>query len=66
MFTVVSRGIGEAYSTRLEDGSGKTLGGSADRPADTKTQYHPADAAYVGLRVVRGEPKKKEAAPEKK
>jgi dipeptidyl aminopeptidase/acylaminoacyl peptidase len=49
-----------------KDGTGKTLGGSADRPADTKTQYRAADAAYVGLRVVRGEPKKKDAAPEKK
>ena len=35
------------------DGSGKTLGGSADRPADPKARYRPADAAYTGFRVLR-------------
>lgn len=34
------------------DGSGKTLGGSADRPSDSKARYRPADAAYSGFRVV--------------
>ena len=34
------------------DGTGKTLGGSADRPADPKARYRPADAAYTGFRVV--------------
>lgn len=40
------------------DGSGKTLGGSADRPLDTKSAYEPASAAYTGFRVVRGAPAK--------
>ena len=35
------------------DGTGVALGGSADRPADSKAQYRPADRAYTGLRVVR-------------
>jgi hypothetical protein len=34
------------------DGSGKTLGGSADRPADAKAAYRAADPAYTGFRVV--------------
>ena len=34
------------------DGSGKTMGGSADRPADPKARLAPADAAYTGFRVV--------------
>ncbi|HFB99036.1 MAG TPA: peptidase S9, partial [Bryobacterales bacterium] len=34
-----------------EDGSGKALGGSADRPADPKALGQP-DAAYIGFRVV--------------
>jgi dipeptidyl aminopeptidase/acylaminoacyl peptidase len=33
------------------DGSGKTLGGSADRPSDSKARYRPADLAYTGFRV---------------
>jgi dipeptidyl aminopeptidase/acylaminoacyl peptidase len=33
-------------------GAPKTLGGSADRPADTKSAYRPADPAYTGFRVV--------------
>jgi dipeptidyl aminopeptidase/acylaminoacyl peptidase len=37
------------------DGTGKTLGGSADRRADPKARYRPADAAYTGFRVLRGE-----------
>jgi dipeptidyl aminopeptidase/acylaminoacyl peptidase/formylglycine-generating enzyme required for sulfatase activity len=43
------------------DGTGKSIGGSADRPADTKIRSGSADSAYIGFRVVRGEPK-----PEKK
>jgi len=43
-----------------KDGSGKTLGGSADRAADAKVQYRPAAAEYTGMRVVRGEAKKDE------
>ncbi len=39
------------------DGSGKTLGGSADRPADPKARYGPADPAYTGFRVVHIPPK---------
>jgi dipeptidyl aminopeptidase/acylaminoacyl peptidase len=35
------------------DGTGKTLGGSADRPADPKARYRPADPAYTGFRVIR-------------
>jgi dipeptidyl aminopeptidase/acylaminoacyl peptidase len=34
------------------NGSGKTAGGSADRPADSKAQYQAADPAYTGFRVV--------------
>lgn len=41
------------------DGSGKTLGGSADRASDSKARYRAADAEYSGFRVVRGAPKKK-------
>jgi dipeptidyl aminopeptidase/acylaminoacyl peptidase len=44
------------------DGSGKTLGGSADRPADAKAQYHAADPAYTGFRVVHIAPPPKPAA----
>jgi hypothetical protein len=43
------------------DGTGKILGGSADRPADGKIKSAVPDPSYVGFRVVRGEPKKKEA-----
>jgi hypothetical protein len=39
------------------DGSGKTLGCSADRSADAKSAYQPAALVYTGLRVVRGAPK---------
>jgi dipeptidyl aminopeptidase/acylaminoacyl peptidase len=39
------------------NGSGKTLGGSADRPADSKAQYQAADPAYTGFRVVHIPPK---------
>jgi len=45
------------------DGSGKTLGGSADRPADGKAQYRAADPAYTGFRVVHIAPPPKPAAP---
>jgi hypothetical protein len=41
------------------DGSGKTLGGSADRPSDSKARYRDADGEYSGLRVIRGAPKSK-------
>jgi dipeptidyl aminopeptidase/acylaminoacyl peptidase len=44
------------------DGSGKTLGGSADRPADGKAPYRAADAAYTGFRVVHIAPLPKPAA----
>jgi hypothetical protein len=40
------------------DGKGKALGGSADQPTDPRAGYEPG-AAYVGLRVVRGEAKSK-------
>ncbi len=38
------------------DGKGKTIGGSADRPADPRASHEPGNA-YIGLRVVRGAPK---------
>ena len=38
------------------DGKGKVIGGSADCPADAKTNCTPA-LGYVGFRVVRGEAK---------
>jgi formylglycine-generating enzyme required for sulfatase activity len=41
-----------------KDGSAKTLGGSADRPADSKAQRSAAALEYTGLRVLRGEMKK--------
>jgi len=44
------------------EGSGKTLGGSADRPADDKAPYHAADPAYTGFRVVHIAPPPKAAA----
>jgi len=43
------------------DGSGKTLGGSADRPTDSKAQYRAADPAYTGFRVVHIAPPPKPA-----
>lgn len=39
--------------TVKDDGSGEALGGSADRAADPKARYSPADMQYTGLRVVR-------------
>ncbi len=39
-----------------KDGSGKTLGGSADRPVDPKAKEVPADLRYTGFRVARGAP----------
>jgi dipeptidyl aminopeptidase/acylaminoacyl peptidase len=42
-----------------KDGSGKTIGGSADRPADPKAQSGSAAMEYTGFRVVRGAPKAK-------
>ena len=44
------------------DGSGKTLGGSADRPGDSKAEYRVADPAYTGFRVVHIAPPPKPAA----
>jgi formylglycine-generating enzyme required for sulfatase activity len=44
------------------DGSGKTLGGSADRPADSKAQYRAADPEYTGFRVAHIAPPWKPAA----
>ncbi|MGB8593359.1 MAG: prolyl oligopeptidase family serine peptidase [Candidatus Acidiferrales bacterium] len=41
------------------DGSGKALGGSADRASDSKARYRPADLAYTGFRVVHVSPKPK-------
>ena len=38
------------------DGKGKVIGGSADCPADPKSQCTPAPE-YIGFRVVRGAPK---------
>jgi dipeptidyl aminopeptidase/acylaminoacyl peptidase len=38
-----------------KDGSGKKMGGSADRPADPKSPSGPAAPGYTGFRVVRGE-----------
>ncbi|MGD1010468.1 MAG: prolyl oligopeptidase family serine peptidase [Candidatus Aminicenantales bacterium] len=40
-----------------KDGSGRTLGGSADRPADIKARSAQASLEYTGFRVVRGEAK---------
>ena len=40
-----------------KDGAGKTLGGSADRPADPRAQPGSAAMEYTGFRVVRGEAK---------
>jgi hypothetical protein len=42
-----------------KDGTGKALGGSADRPADSKIKAQATTLAYTGFRVVRGEPKAK-------
>ena len=42
---------------RAKDGSGRLLGGSADRPADAKAQRPASGPAYQGFRVVRGEAK---------
>jgi dipeptidyl aminopeptidase/acylaminoacyl peptidase len=40
------------------DGKGKVIGGSADCPADPKSECTPAPE-YIGFRVVRGAPKNK-------
>jgi len=37
----------------LPDGKGEAIGGSADQPADARSAHAP-NAAYIGLRVVRG------------
>ncbi len=44
------------------DGTGKVEGGSADRPSGNKAGYHPADAAYIGFRVVHIAPPPRPAA----
>jgi pimeloyl-ACP methyl ester carboxylesterase len=36
------------------DGKGKAMGGSADQPTDARASHEPG-AAYIGLRVVRGD-----------
>jgi dipeptidyl aminopeptidase/acylaminoacyl peptidase len=41
------------------DGTGKTMGGSADRASDSKARYRQADAAYTGFRVAHGAAKAK-------
>jgi len=38
---------------RAKDGSGRLLGGSADRPADSKAPGRPAGPGYHGFRVIR-------------
>jgi dipeptidyl aminopeptidase/acylaminoacyl peptidase len=40
--------------TIAADGTGKTSGGSADRPSDAKARYRAADPGYTGFRVVHG------------
>jgi dipeptidyl aminopeptidase/acylaminoacyl peptidase len=45
------------------NGSGKAMGGSADRPVDAKTQYRAADPAYTGFRVVHIAPRPAAPAP---
>ena len=45
------------------NGSPKTLGASADRSGDTKSQYHQADPAYTGFRVVHIAAPPQPAAP---
>jgi dienelactone hydrolase len=42
-----------------KDGSGRKLGGSADRPADVKARAGQAPMEYTGFRVVRGQAKAK-------
>ncbi len=44
-------------------GAGKTVGGSADRPADPAASAEPAEAAYTGFRVVHIAPSPKPEAP---
>ncbi|MFQ5816913.1 MAG: prolyl oligopeptidase family serine peptidase [Terriglobia bacterium] len=39
-----------------KEGSGKAIGGSADRSADAKAVAKPANPLYIGFRVVRGAP----------
>ena len=39
--------------TIAADGSGKTMGGSADRASDPKARYRAADPEYTGFRVIR-------------
>jgi hypothetical protein len=59
---VFDRGGNVAEWVIVADGSGKTLGGSADRPADGKAQYRAADPDYTGFRVVHIAPPPKPAA----
>jgi dipeptidyl aminopeptidase/acylaminoacyl peptidase len=47
-----------------KDGTGKALGGSAERPADTKMKEQAPALGYTGVRIVRGEPKPKEQPPQ--
>jgi len=46
-----------------KEGTGKALGGSADRPADSKLKGPAPALAYTGFRVVHGEPKPKAEPP---
>ena len=39
-----------------KDGTGKTMGGSADHASDSKSNFRAADPAYTGFRVVHGAP----------
>jgi len=43
-----------------KDGNSKKMGGSADRPADSRAQSVSAAIEYTGFRVVRGEAKTKD------
>ncbi|MGA8036786.1 MAG: prolyl oligopeptidase family serine peptidase [Candidatus Acidiferrales bacterium] len=45
------------------NGGGKTMGGSADRPADPAAAEEPTEAAYTGFRVVHIAPAAKSEAP---
>ena len=44
-----------------QDGKGKLTGGSADRPADARSQSSSAAMEYTGFRVIRGETKPRKA-----
>jgi dipeptidyl aminopeptidase/acylaminoacyl peptidase len=54
--TIYDLGGNVAEWVLTRDGQGKVIGGSADCPADAKSNCTPAPE-YIGFRVVRGEPK---------